>query len=166
MSELDWKPLANQSEHEEPWCRFCNDYCSPSDGSCRCCLAAEVEALREKVKQHEVVFKVQAEALKSTREQVQRVRDVTVPVPGDVYDLDSYTRGAADALALTNKALDGDGDASGLGQRVFDAENTLANVRDWADRTGHYVPGQITDWQRGFLTARREVRQLLDGTDE
>ncbi len=47
-----------------------------------------------------------------------------------------------------------------------DAENTLANVRDWADRTGHYVPGQITDWQRGFLTARREVRQLLDGTDE
>jgi len=39
-------------------------------------------------------------------------------------------------------------------------------VRDWADRTGHYVPGQITDWQRGFLTARREVRQLLDGTDE
>jgi hypothetical protein len=38
---------------------------------------------------------------------IQRVRDVTVPVPGDVYDLDSYTRGAADALALTNKALDG-----------------------------------------------------------
>lgn len=49
---------------------------------------------------------------------------------------------------------------------VVDAENSLANVRDWADRTGHYVPGQITDWQRGFLTARREVRQLLDGTDE
>lgn len=39
---------------------------------------------------------------------IARVRDVTVPVPGDVYDLDSYTRGAADALALTNKALDGD----------------------------------------------------------
>src|SRR5690606_28624160 len=38
---------------------------------------------------------------------IKRVRDVTVPVPGDVYDLDSYTRGAADALALTNKALDG-----------------------------------------------------------
>lgn len=55
---------------------------------------------------------------------------------------------------------------SGLGQRVFDAENTLANVRDWADLAGHYVPGQITDWQRGFLTACREVRQLLDGTDE
>ena len=85
-------------------------YCSP-ETPCYCCLQAEVEALREKVKQHEVVFKVQAEALKSTREQVQRVRDVTVPVPGDVYDLDSYTRGAADALALTNKALDGDTDA-------------------------------------------------------
>ena len=42
---------------------------------------------------------------------IKRVRDVTVPVPGDVYDLDSYTRGAADALALTNKALDGDNDA-------------------------------------------------------
>ncbi len=84
-------------------------YCSP-EAPCYCCLQAEVEALREKVKQHEVVFKVQAEALKSTREQVQRVRDVTVPVPGDVYDLDSYTRGAADALALTNKALDGDSD--------------------------------------------------------
>ena len=40
-------------------------------------------------------------------EAIKRVRDVTVPVPGDVYDLDSYTRGAADALALTNKALDG-----------------------------------------------------------
>ncbi len=47
-------------------------------------------------------------------------------------------------------------------------------VRKWGDPTvvlrpwgtGHYVPGQITDWQRGFLTARREVRQLLDGTDE
>ncbi len=58
------------------------------------------------------------------------------------------------AATLLTRALDGD------------AENTLANVRDWADRTGHYVPGQITDWQRGFLTARREVRQLLDGTDE
>jgi hypothetical protein len=49
-------------------------YCSP-ETPCYCCLQAEVEALREKVKQHEVVFKVQAEALKSTREQVQRVRD-------------------------------------------------------------------------------------------
>ena len=49
-------------------------YCSP-ETPCYCCLAAEVEALREKVKQHEVVFKVQAEALKSTREQVQRVRE-------------------------------------------------------------------------------------------
>jgi len=93
----------------EPYCESCG-VCDEG-WRCRCCLAAEVEALREKVKQHEVVFKVQAEALKSTREQVQRVRDVTVPVPGDVYDLDSYTRGAADALALTNKALDGDNDA-------------------------------------------------------
>ena len=49
-------------------------YCSP-ETPCYCCLQAEVEALREKVKQHEVVFKVQAEALKSTREQVQRVRE-------------------------------------------------------------------------------------------
>ena len=48
-------------------------YCSP-EAPCYCCLQAEVEALREKVKQHEVVFKVQAEALKSTREQVQAVR--------------------------------------------------------------------------------------------
>ncbi len=54
---------------------------------------------------------------------------------------------------------------SGLGQRVFDAENTLANVRDWADRTGHYAPGSVTDWQRGFLTARWETREILDGGD-
>jgi len=46
--------------------------------------------------------------LEEAQAAIQRVRDVTVPVPGDVYDLDSYTRGAADALALTNKALDGD----------------------------------------------------------
>ena len=45
------------------------------DWCVRAHLQAEVEALREKVKQHEVVFKVQAEALKSTREQVQRVRE-------------------------------------------------------------------------------------------
>ena len=53
-------------------------YCSP-ETPCYCCLQAEVEALREKVKQHEVVFKVQAEALKSTREQVQRVREACDP---------------------------------------------------------------------------------------
>ena len=40
MSELDWKP---------PWCDDCNDYCGPADGPCRCCLAAEVEALRAQV---------------------------------------------------------------------------------------------------------------------
>lgn len=57
----------------EPYCESCG-VCDEG-WPCRCCLAAEVEALREKVKQHEVVFKVQAEALKSTREQVQRVRD-------------------------------------------------------------------------------------------
>ena len=56
----------------EPYCESCG-VCDEG-WRCRCCLAAEVEALREKVKQHEVVFKVQAEALKSTREQVQRVR--------------------------------------------------------------------------------------------
>jgi hypothetical protein len=53
---------------------------------CQCCLAAEVEALRA---------------------QVQRVREVTVAVPDDAYDLDSYTRGASDALALIHAALDG-----------------------------------------------------------
>ncbi len=48
--------------------------------------------------------------LEEAQAAIQRVWDVTAPVPGDVYDLDSYTRCAADALALTNKALDGDSD--------------------------------------------------------
>ncbi len=60
-------------------------YCSP-ETPCYCCLAAEVEALREKVKQHEVVFKVQAEALKSTREQVRRLRDTYAQMRDDVLD--------------------------------------------------------------------------------
>jgi len=42
VSELDWKPLANQDKHEPPWCDHCNDYCSPSDGSCRCCLEVDL----------------------------------------------------------------------------------------------------------------------------
>ncbi len=65
-------------------------------------LRDEVEALREKVKQHEVVFKVQAEALKSTREQVQRVRDA-IQVADDLWD--------ADLVRSILRALDGDNDA-------------------------------------------------------
>ena len=91
-------------------------YCSP-ETPCYCCLQAEVEALRARnetliatIQRQDSTFERQMEEheeLEALRAQVQRVRDVTVPVPGDVYDLDSYTRGAADALALTNKALDG-----------------------------------------------------------
>jgi len=107
MSELDWKPLANQSEHEEPWCRFCNDYCSPSDGSCRCCLAAEVEALRE-----------ERDALKhdydKSAAQVQRVREEVngdQPIPRASDDLDNvaaYCAGYVDALRRVRRALEGD----------------------------------------------------------
>ena len=50
MGEWDWKPLANPGKHKPPWCDACNgDYCGPADGPCRCCLAAEVEALRAQV---------------------------------------------------------------------------------------------------------------------
>ena len=84
-------------------------YCSP-ETPCYCCLQAEVEALREKVKQHEVVFKVQAEALKSTREQVQRVRDVC-NVAVHVNDHPDVAVGWLEATASVLRALDGDGDA-------------------------------------------------------
>ena len=83
----------------EPYCESCG-VCDEG-WRCRCCLAAEVEALREKVKQHEVVFKVQAEALKSTREQVQRVREACEPF------------GPMGSIAVWRvlRALDGDNDA-------------------------------------------------------
>ena len=76
-------------------------------------LQAEVEALREKVKQHEVVFKVQAEALKSTREQVQRVRSACNRIIENAqrFDLDDE-HGLVYGQWMTAKsilrALDGD----------------------------------------------------------
>lgn len=104
----------------EPYCESCG-VCDEG-WRCRCCLAAEVEALREKVKQHEVVFKVQAEALKSTREQVQRVRevcedyypdnavvqDVRRALDGDDADL-NLSPGSFGTIAWDS--LDGDNDA-------------------------------------------------------
>lgn len=110
MSE--WRGLHNHERHsrfevgggvtcERCWAGDYRAVCYP-DQPCRCCLAAEVEALREKVKQHEVVFKVQAEALKSTREQMQRVRDA-IQVADDLWD--------ADLVRSILRALDGDNDA-------------------------------------------------------
>jgi len=86
-------------------------YCSP-EAPCYCCLQAEVEALREKVKQHEVVFKVQAEALKSTREQIQRVRELCKDKSREVAMSDPLF-GPPSTLAVTDilRALDGDTDA-------------------------------------------------------
>jgi hypothetical protein len=84
----------------------CGESCT-ANRPCHCCLAAEVEALREKVKQHEVVFKVQAEALKSTREQVQRVRDVC-NVAVHVNDHPDVAVGWLEATASVLRALDGD----------------------------------------------------------
>ena len=46
-------------------------------------------------------------------------------------------------------------------ERIAKAEAQIQEVRDWADRTGHYAPGSLTDWQRGFLAARAEVRHNL-----
>lgn len=37
-------------------------------------------------------------------------------------------------------------------------------VRDWCGR-GQYPDGPVTDWQKGFLTARREIRDILHGGD-
>ena len=48
--------------------------------------------------------------------------------------------------------------------KQIDADR-IQRLREWCER-GHYHPSNLSDWQRGFLTARREVRQLLDGTDE
>lgn len=42
-------------------------------------------------------------------------------------------------------------------------QSTLEWVDEWCDR-GHYPPGsKRTQWQQGFLAARREVRAILDG---
>ena len=95
MSE-QWRGLHNPERHEPDMlgviarCATCGDtggLCHP-DSPCRCCLAAEVEALRAR----------------------------------------------------------------------------LRAVRDWCGR-GQYPVGPVTDWQRGFLTARREIRDILDGGD-
>lgn len=42
--------------------------------------------------------------------------------------------------------------------------DTIDHLREWCER-GHYAPGSLTDWQRGFLTARAEVRAILNGAD-
>ena len=68
------------------WCG--TGTCAAGD-ECRTCALHELEALRA---------------------QVQRVRDITIPIPDDVYDLDSYTKGASDALDRVWKTLDGGGD--------------------------------------------------------
>ena len=45
------------------------------------------------------------------------------------------------------------------------AEETVRQLRDWVDR-GHYPPGaKQSEWLRGFLAARAEVRRILDGGD-
>ena len=111
MSE-QWRGLHNPERHFSafgtgtPVCDECDDaLCVPSN-PCYCCLAAEVEALREKVKQHEVVFKVQAEALKSTREQVQRVR--AVADAWEYYASENGNVRTAWAASSVREALDGD----------------------------------------------------------
>jgi hypothetical protein len=52
--------------------------------------------------------------------------------------------------------------AGTLMHRLIDAEAAIQRVRDWCER-GHYAPDTLSEWQRGFLTARREVRAILDG---
>ncbi len=42
------------------------------------------------------------------------------------------------------------------------AEGVIESIREWCER-GHYHPSDLSDWQKGFLTARREVRAILDG---
>lgn len=46
-----------------------------------------------------------------------------------------------------------------------DLVGTIEHLREWCER-GHYAPGSLTEWQRGFLTARSEVRAILDGGAE
>lgn len=94
-----------QGQFLDAW--FCGEHAaSDSPDICVVCLAAEVEALREKVKQHEVVFKVQAEALKSTREQVQRVR--AVADAWEYYASENGNVRTAWAASSVREALDGD----------------------------------------------------------
>ena len=43
----------------------------------------------------------------------------------------------------------------------YDAVEAVQQLREWCER-GHYAPDNLSEWQRGFLTARREVRAILD----
>lgn len=94
MSELDWKPLANPGKHKPPWCDDCNDYCGPADGPCRCCLAAEVEAMREKVERVRDGVNVVLQRAQGVREFGGRSLD--------------WVSGAEHAAKVITDALDGD----------------------------------------------------------
>lgn len=43
--------------------------------------------------------------------------------------------------------------------------DTLEALREWCER-GQYLPSSLNDWQQGFLTARREVRAILEGRQQ
>ena len=94
MSELDWKPLANPGKHKPPWCDDCNDYCGPADGPCRCCLAAEVEVLREQVERVRDGVNVVLQRAQGVREFGGRSLD--------------WVSGAEHAAKVITDALDGD----------------------------------------------------------
>lgn len=45
--------------------------------------------------------------------------------------------------------------------RANQLEQTVNELRDWCYR-GMYPDGPTTDWQRGFLAARTEVRRIIE----
>jgi hypothetical protein len=85
---IDWEPMVSQREHVikgggEYRCLVCETRCG-EDGHCRCCLAAEVEALRKErdrfanqlVNEVPGSYIAMKERALTAEEQVQRVWEV------------------------------------------------------------------------------------------
>lgn len=153
MSEF--RGLHNPERHKgnqpDTRCVRCHggyEVCAP-DAACYCCLQAEVEALRAQVQRvRDAIALHDGGMIRGTY--ILDILDGGVP-------LDNYGRHEPDMLgAIARCATCGDTGGlchpdspcrcclaaeveslraalSGLGQRVFDAENTLANVRECVD---------------------------------
>lgn len=97
MAVSEWRGLHNHEQHEYPsdsgaYCRTCAGVLCWRDTPCRCCLAAENEALRAQVQRVRELANANA---------VRRAED------GDTYR-QGYHDGVSDTANDILRALDGD----------------------------------------------------------
>lgn len=55
-------------------------------------------------------------------------------------------------------------DLAAMTKRALRAEAQIQTVQDWASRDD--IPAVAGDWMAGYSSARRDIRIILDGTDE